>query len=64
MTDWSPNCTSTTLRASLLVLSILIYLAWATKPIKQDVLYEDMQGVEDVLGKLRTLPPLVTTQEV
>ncbi|KAJ5280832.1 hypothetical protein N7478_006204 [Penicillium angulare] len=38
--------------------------SWTTKPIKQDVVYEDAQGVQDALEKLQKLPPLVTTQEI
>ncbi|KAJ5201955.1 uncharacterized protein N7498_006618 [Penicillium cinerascens] len=38
--------------------------SWTTKPIKQDVVYEDAQGVKDSLEKLQKLPPLVTTQEI
>lgn len=38
--------------------------SWTTKPIKQDVVYEDAQGVKDALDKLHKLPPLVTTQEI
>ncbi|KAJ6015468.1 hypothetical protein N7540_010059 [Penicillium herquei] len=38
--------------------------SWTTKPIKQDVVYEDAQGVQDALRKLEKLPPLVTTQEI
>ncbi|KAJ5579822.1 uncharacterized protein N7459_005807 [Penicillium hispanicum] len=38
--------------------------SWTTKPIKQDVVYEDAQGVKDALAKLQKLPPLVTTQEI
>ncbi|OQE22435.1 hypothetical protein PENSTE_c010G03939 [Penicillium steckii] len=38
--------------------------SWTTKPIKQDVVYEDTQGVKDALSKLQKLPPLVTTQEI
>ncbi|KAJ5145159.1 Phospho-2-dehydro-3-deoxyheptonate aldolase class II [Penicillium atrosanguineum] len=38
--------------------------SWTTKPIKQDVVYEDAQGVKDALEKLQKLPPLVTTQEI
>jgi hypothetical protein len=34
------------------------------KPIKQDVIYEDVQGLKDSLEKLQKLPPLVTPQEV
>ncbi|KAJ5708365.1 hypothetical protein N7488_008166, partial [Penicillium malachiteum] len=42
----------------------LLNSAWTTKPIKQDVIYEDAQGVQDALSKLEKLPPLVTTQEI
>lgn len=51
---------------SLLIISItdFHFPAWTTKPIKQDVVYEDAQGVKDALDKLQKLPPLVTTQEV
>ncbi|KAL5362082.1 DAHP synthetase [Aspergillus floccosus] len=38
--------------------------SWATKPIKQDVAYEDAEGVNAALAKLQKLPPLVTTQEI
>ncbi|KAJ5892654.1 hypothetical protein N7504_009345 [Penicillium tannophilum] len=38
--------------------------SWTTKPIKQDVVYEDTKGVQDALEKLQKLPPLVTTQEI
>ncbi|KAJ6140610.1 hypothetical protein N7470_010406 [Penicillium chermesinum] len=38
--------------------------SWTTKPIKQDVVYEDAQGVKDALTRLQKLPPLVTTQEI
>ncbi|KAJ5090999.1 hypothetical protein N7532_009683 [Penicillium argentinense] len=38
--------------------------SWATKPIKQDVVYEDAQGLKDALEKLEKLPPLVTTKEI
>ncbi|CEJ55557.1 Phospho-2-dehydro-3-deoxyheptonate aldolase [Penicillium brasilianum] len=38
--------------------------SWTTKPIKQDVIYEDIQGVNDSLGKLQNLPPLVTVREI
>ncbi|KAJ5891594.1 Phospho-2-dehydro-3-deoxyheptonate aldolase [Penicillium subrubescens] len=38
--------------------------SWTTKPIKQDVIYEDVQGINDALGKLQNLPPLVTVQEI
>ncbi|KAE8133918.1 DAHP synthetase [Aspergillus pseudotamarii] len=38
--------------------------SWASKPIKQDVPYNDAKGVQAALGKLQKLPPLVTTQEI
>ncbi|KAJ5327247.1 uncharacterized protein N7506_010349 [Penicillium brevicompactum] len=38
--------------------------SWTQKPIKQDVVYEDLQGLKDSLQKLQKLPPLVTTQEI
>lgn len=38
--------------------------AWMSKPIKQEVVYEDTEGVQTALAKLQQLPPLVTPQEV
>ncbi|KAF7182124.1 hypothetical protein CNMCM7691_001512 [Aspergillus felis] len=38
--------------------------SWTTKPIKQDVVYDDKEGVRAALNKLQKLPPLVTTQEI
>ncbi len=38
--------------------------AWTTKPIKQDVVYDDRAAVEKALEKLERLPPLVTPTEV
>ncbi|PWY86049.1 phospho-2-dehydro-3-deoxyheptonate aldolase, class II [Aspergillus heteromorphus CBS 117.55] len=38
--------------------------SWTSKPIKQDVVYDDAEGVQAALEKLQKLPPLVTTQEV
>ncbi|KAF7714436.1 Phospho-2-dehydro-3-deoxyheptonate aldolase [Penicillium ucsense] len=38
--------------------------SWTTKPIKQDVVYEDVQGVKDALSQLQRLPPLVTAREI
>jgi 3-deoxy-7-phosphoheptulonate synthase len=38
--------------------------SWTTKPIKQDVVYDDKEGVQAALNKLQKLPPLVTTQEI
>ncbi|CAG8498449.1 7495_t:CDS:2 [Acaulospora morrowiae] len=38
--------------------------SWKTKPIKQDVSYEDQAHLQKVLGKLSHLPPMVTPQEI
>ncbi|KAE8349301.1 DAHP synthetase [Aspergillus coremiiformis] len=38
--------------------------SWASKPIKQDVVYHDDKGVQGALDKLHKLPPLVTRQEI
>ncbi|KAL2870212.1 3-deoxy-7-phosphoheptulonate synthase class II [Aspergillus lucknowensis] len=38
--------------------------SWASKPIKQEVVYDDPEGVQSALQKLEKLPPLVTTQEI
>ncbi|EJT52351.1 family II 2-keto-3-deoxy-D-arabino-heptulosonate aldolase [Trichosporon asahii var. asahii CBS 2479] len=38
--------------------------SWRDKPIAQDVTYEDKEELDRVLGKLRRLPPLVSTVEL
>ncbi|KAL2013340.1 hypothetical protein VTN00DRAFT_865 [Thermoascus crustaceus] len=38
--------------------------SWMSKPIKQEVVYEDTEGVQTALAKLQQLPPLVTPQEI
>ncbi|OJD13166.1 3-deoxy-7-phosphoheptulonate synthase [Emergomyces pasteurianus Ep9510] len=38
--------------------------SWTTKPIKQEVAYEDEEGLKNALVKLQKLPPLVTPQEI
>ncbi|KAI1938276.1 hypothetical protein LOZ62_005303 [Ophidiomyces ophidiicola] len=38
--------------------------SWASKPIKQEVVYEDKESFQDALQKLQKLPPLVTPYEV
>ncbi len=38
--------------------------SWTTKPIKQDVTYEDRKAVNTALAKLERLPPLVTPTEI
>ncbi|KAI8069485.1 DAHP synthetase [Gongronella butleri] len=37
---------------------------WKEKPIVQDVVYEDPEHVQRVLGKLQKLPPLVSAKEI
>ncbi|EEH41674.2 phospho-2-dehydro-3-deoxyheptonate aldolase [Paracoccidioides lutzii Pb01] len=39
-------------------------LSWTTKPIKQEVVYDDKEGLKNALVKLQQLPPLVTPQEI
>ncbi|KZF26185.1 DAHP synthetase [Xylona heveae TC161] len=38
--------------------------SWTTKPIKQDVIYDDREALEKSLRKLERLPPLVTSTEI
>ncbi|KAK2761316.1 Aromatic/aminoadipate aminotransferase 1 [Arachnomyces sp. PD_36] len=38
--------------------------SWTKHPIKQDVAYDDKEGVQTALKKLDHLPPLVTPQEI
>ncbi|KAL9628425.1 MAG: hypothetical protein Q9164_007282 [Protoblastenia rupestris] len=38
--------------------------SWTTKPIKQDVVYDDRAAVQKSLAKLEKLPPLVTPTEI
>ncbi|KAL2372197.1 3-deoxy-7-phosphoheptulonate synthase [Blastomyces gilchristii SLH14081] len=38
--------------------------SWTTKPIKQEVVYEDKEGLKKALIELQCLPPLVTPQEI
>ena len=38
--------------------------SWTSKPIKQDVVYEDSSAVQKSLAKLERLPPLVTPMEI
>jgi len=38
--------------------------SWTTKPIKQDVIYDDREAVVKALSKLERLPPLVTPTEI
>ena len=37
---------------------------WTTRPIKQDVTYDDRAAVEKALAKLERLPPIVTPTEI
>ncbi|BDD61284.1 aromatic/aminoadipate aminotransferase 1 [Monascus purpureus] len=38
--------------------------SWSSKPIKQDVVYENEDGLKDAVAKLSKLPPLVTPKEI
>ena len=38
--------------------------SWTTKPIKQEVVYDDLAAVQKALAKLERLPPIVTPMEV
>ncbi|KAL8828955.1 MAG: hypothetical protein Q9170_006375 [Blastenia crenularia] len=38
--------------------------SWTTKPIKQDVIYNDRAAVSKALAKLERLPPIVTPTEI
>ncbi|KAI0658577.1 DAHP synthetase [Cubamyces menziesii] len=38
--------------------------SWRSKPAAQDVVYPDREKLEKVLGKIRTLPPLVSPSEI
>lgn len=38
--------------------------SWTTKPIKQEVAYDDKKALEDATQKLKRLPPLVTPREI
>ncbi|KAI7885018.1 DAHP synthetase [Lichtheimia hyalospora FSU 10163] len=38
--------------------------SWKSKPIVQDVVYEDQDHVDRVLNKLNRLPPMVSPQEI
>lgn len=37
---------------------------WKSKPIVQDVIYDDQAHVDRVLNKLTRLPPMVSASEV
>ncbi|KAF3480876.1 phospho-2-dehydro-3-deoxyheptonate aldolase [Arthroderma uncinatum] len=38
--------------------------SWRSKPLKQEVLYEDQDGLQNAIQRLRKLPPLVTPHEI
>lgn len=38
--------------------------SWTTKPIKQEVVYDDLAAVQKALAKLERLPPIVTPAEI
>jgi 3-deoxy-D-arabino-heptulosonate 7-phosphate (DAHP) synthase class II len=64
--DWNPKCAFPSRLFSFCWACLLtvVVTAWTSKPIKQDVVYEDVEGVQSALRKLEKLPPLVTTHEV
>jgi len=43
---------------------LICFLAWHTKPIKQDVIYNSRPAVELALAKLERLPPIVSPYEI
>ncbi|KAJ1960379.1 hypothetical protein GGI12_003834 [Dipsacomyces acuminosporus] len=38
--------------------------SWKTKPIKQDVVYDNPKELEDVVSRIANLPPLVSSPEI
>ncbi|KAK2827832.1 hypothetical protein FQN49_007296 [Arthroderma sp. PD_2] len=38
--------------------------SWRSKPLKQEVLYEDQDGLNNAIQRLQRLPPLVTPHEI
>ncbi|KAJ2765726.1 hypothetical protein IWQ56_003981, partial [Coemansia nantahalensis] len=38
--------------------------SWKSRPIKQDVVYDDPAELAAVLGRVATLPPLVAAPEI
>ncbi|KAL1959678.1 hypothetical protein VTO42DRAFT_1264 [Malbranchea cinnamomea] len=38
--------------------------SWTSKPVKQEVVYDDKEGFQNALQKLQRLPPLVTPHEI
>ncbi|EZF24594.1 hypothetical protein H112_02898 [Trichophyton rubrum D6] len=38
--------------------------SWRSKPIKQEIAYEDQEGLQNAIQRLKKLPPLVTPHEV
>ncbi|KAJ1835149.1 hypothetical protein LPJ70_006252, partial [Coemansia sp. RSA 2708] len=44
--------------------SVWIPDSWRSKPIKQDVVYDDPKELEAVVGRVANLPPLVSSREI
>lgn len=67
---WSPSCEldpwPRLLKplCDILIIVLLCLLAWQSKPMKQNVTYDNQKAVEKALQKLESLPPLVTPSEV
>lgn len=59
--EWTPTCQSFSKNCTLLRLTSP---AWRSKPIKQEVIYEDQAAVNRAVTKLTALPPLVTAHEI
>ncbi|EFE34961.1 uncharacterized protein ARB_05917 [Trichophyton benhamiae CBS 112371] len=38
--------------------------SWRSKPIKQEIAYEDQEGLQNAIQRLKKLPPLVTPHEI
>ncbi|KAM5451871.1 putative 3-deoxy-7-phosphoheptulonate synthase [Microsporum audouinii] len=38
--------------------------SWRSKPLKQEIVYEDQDGLQNAVQRLRKLPPLVTPHEI
>ena len=60
--EWSPLCMSI-YRADN-ILQQLSHPAWRSKPIHQDVIYENRAAVDQAIRKLSHLPPIVTPLEI
>lgn len=60
--NWSPSCKSC--KVAIGNWQSYAQSAWRNKPIKQDVVYSDQDALAKAIGKLKTLPPLVSPGEI